>query len=168
MAQEATSAAARERPSLRIQRHFDGIAPEQVWQAWTDPKALSVWFGPGEDNSVLHARTDVREGGSFCIAFRLQNGDEHEVSGAYREVVKNASLVFTWTWRDTPERESLVSVRLAPTATGTRMDFVHEQFLDQAERDSHEGGWMPTIDKLGRFVAAQVPSSSTTTERTTP
>jgi len=168
MAEEAASAAARERPSLRIQRHFDDIAPQQVWQAWTDPKALSVWFGPGEDHSVLHARTDVRVGGSFCIAFRLQNGDEHEVSGVYREVVTNKSLVFTWTWRATPERESLVSVRLAPTATGTRMDFLHEQFFDQAERDSHEGGWLPTIDKLGRFVALCPRSSSTMTERTTP
>ena len=166
MAQEAASAA-RERPTLRIQRHFDDVAPEQVWQAWTDPKALSAWFGPGEDNSVLHARTDVRVGGSFCVAFRLQNGDEHEVSGIYREVVKNKSLVFTWTWRATPERESLVSVRLAPTPTGTRMDFLHEQFYDQEERDSHEGGWMPTIDKLGRFVAPR-PHSTSMTERTTP
>jgi hypothetical protein len=33
------------------------------------------------------------------------------------------------------------------------MDFLHEQFLDEAERDSHEGGWLPTLDKLGRFLA---------------
>src|SRR5262249_5972465 len=97
MAQEAGTAA-RERPSLRIQRHYDGVSPEQVWQAWTDPKALSVWFGPGEDNSVIHARTDVRVGGSFCVAFRLPNGNEHEVSGIYREVVHGRKLVFSWSW----------------------------------------------------------------------
>ena len=165
MAHEAASAA-RERPSLRIQRHYDEVAPEQIWQAWTDPKALSVWFGPGEDNSVLHARTDVRVGGGFCVAFRLQNGDEHEVSGTYREVVPARKLVFTWTWRSTPERESLVTVRLAPTASGTQMEFLHEQFFDQDERDSHEGGWLPTIDKLGRFVAPQ--AHFPPTERTTP
>ena len=152
MAEEAT-AAARERPSLRIQRHYDEVAPEQIWHAWTDPKALSVWFGPGEDNSVIHARTDVRAGGSFCVAFRLVNGNEHEVSGIYKEVVHARKLVFTWTWRDSPERESLVTVLLVPTTTGTRMDFLHEQFFDQAERDDHEGGWLPTIDKLGRFLA---------------
>ena len=154
MAEEA-GAAARERPSLRIRRHYDEVAPEQVWQAWTDPKALSVWFGPGEDNSVIHARTDVRAGGSFCVAFRLANGDEHEVSGIYKEVVRARKLVFTWSWLDSPERESLVTLHLAPTATGTQMDFLHEQFFDQAERDSHEGGWLPTIDKLGRFLAGR-------------
>jgi len=150
MAEEV--AAARERPSLRIQRHYDEIGPEQIWQAWTDPQALSVWFGPGDDNSVLHARTDVRVGGSFCIAFRLPGGDEHEVSGTYREVIPARKLVFTWTWRNTPERASLVTLRFSPTATGTQMDFLHEQFFDQAERDDHEGGWLPTIDKLGRFL----------------
>ena len=153
MAEEAT-AAARERPSLRIQRHYDEVAPEQIWHAWTDPKALSVWFGPGEDNSVIHARTDVRVGGGFCVAFRLVNGNEHEVSGIYKEVEHARKLVFTWTWRDSPERESLVTVLLVPTASGTRMDFLHEQFFDQAERDDHEGGWLPTIEKLGRFLAA--------------
>ncbi len=153
MAQHATSPAASERPALRLQRHYDEVTPEQVWQAWTDPKALSIWFGPGEDNSVIHARTDVRVGGSFCVAFRLANGDEHEVNGIYREVLTARKLVFTWTWRNAPERESLVTLRLAPTATGTQMDFLHEQFWDEAERDDHEGGWLPTIDKLGRFLA---------------
>lgn len=152
MAEEAT--AARERPTLRIQRHYDEVAPEQIWHAWTDPKALSAWFGPGEDNSVIHARTDVRVGGSFCVAFRLVNGNEHEVSGIYKEVRHARKLVFTWTWRDSPERESLVTLLLVPTATGTRMDFLHEQFFDQAERDDHEDGWLPTIDKLGRFLAS--------------
>ena len=153
MAQDATSPTAGERPALRLQRHYDEVTPEQVWQAWTDPKALSVWFGPGEDNSVIHARTDVRMGGSFCVAFRMANGDEHEVNGIYREVLPASKLVFTWTWRSAPERESLVTLRLAPTATGTQMDFLHEQFWDEAERDDHEGGWLPTIDKLGRFLA---------------
>jgi uncharacterized protein YndB with AHSA1/START domain len=153
MAKDASPAAARERPALRLQRHFDQVRPEQVWQAWTDPKALRAWFCPGEDNSVIHARTDVRMGGAFCVAFRMPNGDEHEVNGIYREVMPVSKLVFTWAWRNAPERESLVTVQLTPTATGTRMDFLHEQFLDEAERDSHEGGWLPTLDKLGRFLA---------------
>lgn len=150
----ATGVAASERPSLRIQRHYDEVTPEQVWQAWTDPKALSAWFTPAQDRSTLHARTDVREGGSFCIAFRMPNGDEHEVSGIYREVARPHRLVFTWNWRGTVERESLVTVRLAPTPSGTQMDFLHEQFVDEADRDNHEGGWLPTIEKLGRFLAS--------------
>ena len=154
MAQDA-GPAARERPALRLARHYDEVTPAQVWRAWTDPKALSVWFGPGEDNSVIHARTEVRVGGEFRVAFRMANGDEHDVSGIYREVVPETKLVFTWAWRSTPERESLVTVLLTPTAGGTQMDFLHEQFWDEAARDDHEGGWRPTFDKLARFLRTQ-------------
>ena len=40
MARPATD----EKPSLRLERRYP-VAPEKVWRAWTDPKALSAWFG---------------------------------------------------------------------------------------------------------------------------
>jgi len=49
MAQKNTGT--QDNPVLAIERHYDA-PPERVWQAWTDPQALSHWFGPGEDNSV--------------------------------------------------------------------------------------------------------------------
>jgi uncharacterized protein YndB with AHSA1/START domain len=104
-------------------------------------------------NSVTLAQTDVRVGGRFRVAFRMPDGEEHDVSGTYREVLAPRKLVFTWAWKSTPERESLVTVRLEPVGTGTRMLFLHEQFHDQAARDSHEGGWTPTFDKLARCLA---------------
>lgn len=146
----STSQASGTRPALRIERHFEGVAPEQVWRAWTEPQALSVWFGPGADNSVLHAEADVRVGGRFRVAFQMVDGQVHDVSGVYREVQQPAKLVFTWAWRSTPERESLVTVKLAATGSGTRMDFVHEQFFDEPARDDHEDGWTRTFDKLVR------------------
>ncbi|MDM0112870.1 SRPBCC domain-containing protein [Variovorax sp. J22R133] len=151
MAQTAGTAARADKPALRLQRHFE-VAPEKVWHAWTDPKALSVWFGPGHDNSVLRASVDLRVGGHFNVAFNTKDGGEHEVNGVYREVVPQRKLVFTWAWVSTPERESLVTVRFEPTATGTQMDFLHEQFHDEVARDDHEGGWTPTFEKLARFV----------------
>ena len=141
-----------DKPSLRLERHFDA-SPEKVWRAWTDPQALSAWFGPGEVNSVTLAQTDVRVGGRFRVAFRMPDGQEHDVSGIYREVQPPRKLVFTWAWKSTPERESVVTVSLAPMGTGTQMLFLHEQFYDQAARDGHEGGWTPTFDKLARCLA---------------
>ena len=38
-------------------------------------------------------------------------------SGVYREVCPNEKLVFTWAWRSTPERESLVTVHLKTDGT---------------------------------------------------
>jgi uncharacterized protein YndB with AHSA1/START domain len=142
----------RDKPSLRLERRYE-VAPEKVWRAWTDPQALSVLFGPGPDNSVLFAETDVRVGGRFRVAFRMQNGDEHDVSGTYREVRFPRKLVFTWAWKSTPERESLVTIHFEPAGTGTVMTFLHEQFYDKVARDDHEGGWIITFDKLAHHIA---------------
>lgn len=138
-------------PRLVIERRYDA-APEAVFQAWTDPQALSKWFGPEETQAVLEVDVDLRVGGRYRIAFVTSDGERHDVSGVYREVDFPRRLSFTWAWRSTPERESLVTIRLEPAAGGTRLLFCHERFFDQAARDNHERGWSGTFHKLDRFL----------------
>lgn len=140
-----------ERPSLRITRRYP-VAAEKVWRAWTDPQALSRWFGPGEPDSVTHAELDVREGGNYRIRFRTPDGDEHEVAGVYQEVVKHRRLSFSWAWRSTPERVSRVSIDLRPVEGGTELDFVHDRFFDESARDNHQRGWTATFAKLDALL----------------
>ena len=142
-----------ERPSLSIERTY-AAPPQQVWQAWTDPEALIRWFGPEETESMMQADLDVRVGGRYHIAFATSDGERHDVSGSYQEVQPPRKLVFTWAWRTTPERESLVSILLEPAGSGTRLIFRHEQFFDEAARDNHLGGWTGTFRKLDRFLQA--------------
>jgi uncharacterized protein YndB with AHSA1/START domain len=142
-----------EKPGLDITRHYP-VAPEKVWRAWTDPQALSHWFGPGEMDTVTRAELDLRVGGRYRIAFRMPDGQEHDVSGEYQEVVANRRLSFTWAWRSTPERVSLVTIELQPAAQGCEMKFRHERFFDQEARDNHERGWTGTFAKLDRFLQA--------------
>jgi uncharacterized protein YndB with AHSA1/START domain len=142
-----------ERPRLDITRRFP-VAPEAVWRAWTDPQALSRWFGPGEMDTVIRAELDVRVGGRYRIAFRMPDGQEHDVSGEYQEVVANRRLQFTWAWKSTPERVSLVTIELVPIAQGCAMNFRHERFFDQQGRDAHERGWSGTFAKLDRLLQA--------------
>lgn len=84
-----------EKPSLRLVRRYP-VPPEEVWRAWTDPRALSAWFGPGEANSVTLAELDVRAGGRYRIRFHTPDGEEHEVSGNYEAVEPPRRLVFNW------------------------------------------------------------------------
>ena len=139
------------RSALTIERDYDA-PPEAVWQAWTDPQALSKWFGPEQTEAVVLAETDVRVGGRYHIAFVTDDGERHDVSGVYREVVEHRKLVFTWAWRTTPERESLVTVALEPADGGTRLRFRHEQFFDETARDNHRRGWTGTFRRLDRFL----------------
>jgi uncharacterized protein YndB with AHSA1/START domain len=145
--------ATREKPSLRLARRYE-VTPEKVWRAWTEPEALSAWFGPGEPGSVVLAETDVRVGGRFHVIFRMPDGQQHDVSGVYREVDFPHRLVFTWAWKSTPERESLVTVSLEAEGSGTQMNFLHEQFHDEAARDDHEQGWTRTLEKLAHHLSS--------------
>jgi uncharacterized protein YndB with AHSA1/START domain len=140
-----------EAPELRITRRYP-VAPEKVWRAWTDPQALSAWFGPGEPNSVSLAELDVRTGGRYRVRFRTPDGEEHEVSGNYQEVVPHERLVFSWAWRSTPERVSRVTVVLRAADGGTELDFRHERFFDAQAREGHARGWALTFEKLDAWV----------------
>jgi uncharacterized protein YndB with AHSA1/START domain len=151
-------AATQDSPVLDIQRRYDA-PPERVWQAWTDPQALSRWFGPGDDGSVTQADIDLRPGGAYTIAFRTPDGEEHRVSGTYEEVARPRKLSFTWAWQSTPERVSFITVRFEPRDGGTLMSFRHERFFDRAARDSHERGWRMTIAKLDRLMSCNESSS---------
>lgn len=153
------NAGTQEKPVLDIERHYDA-PPERVWQAWTDPQALSRWFGPGDEHSVTQANVDVRPAGRYTIAFRTPDGEEHRVSGTYEKVVEHRKLSFTWAWQSTPERVSFVTVTFEADGNGTRMRFRHERFFDRAARDNHERGWTMTFAKLDRFIASigQAPS----------
>ena len=141
-----------ERQELRFTRRYP-VACEKVWRAWTEPQALSAWFGPGEPHSVLVADLDVRVGGRYRIRFRTPDGEEHEVGGSYEEVVPQRKLVFSWAWHSTPDRVSRVTVAMRPEAGGTVLDFLHERFVDAQARANHERGWTGTFVKLDAWIA---------------
>jgi uncharacterized protein YndB with AHSA1/START domain len=139
------------KPSLTLKRRLNA-PPAKVYEAWTDPEKLMRWFGPAQAET-LRAETDVRVGGRFRIVMRGPDGEEHDVSGVYREVVASEKLVFTWAWRTTPERESLVTVMFKGDGGGTMLTLTHEQFFDEPARDRHRSGWSGTLDKLEAYFA---------------
>ena len=88
-------------PSLMLKRWLK-TSPDNAFAAWTDPTKMARWFGP-ENCELHHVETDLRIGGRFRIIMREDTGEEHDVSGAYREIVPAEKLVFTWAWRSTPD-----------------------------------------------------------------
>ena len=142
------------KPSLTLKRRIKA-PPAQVYAAWADPKKIVHWFGPTDTTEgSVQADMDVRVGGKYQISFRGKDGEYHQVGGVYREVVPGSRLVFTWAWHTTPERESLVTITVAPDGDGTLFTLHHEQFLDQQARDGHERGWTGTIEKLDRYLTS--------------
>jgi uncharacterized protein YndB with AHSA1/START domain len=149
----ATAPASRTKPSLTLKRRL-AAPPDRCFRAWTEPEALKRWFGP-PNTEIVVAESDPRVGGRYRLVMRAADGEEHDVSGEYREVVANRRLVFTWAWRTTPERQSLVTVEFAPDGGATALTVTHEQFADEEARDRHRQGWTGALDKLVVFCAAR-------------
>ena len=145
------STAAAVKPSLTIKRRFNA-PPEKVFSAWTDPEKVKRWMGP-DAVVVLSAESDLRTGGRYRWIMKSPDGEQHDVSGLYREVVPNEKLVFTWAWKSTPERESLVTITLKKDGDGTVMTLQHEQFFDEEARDRHNQGWTGAMDELEAYLA---------------
>lgn len=146
-----SAVAAGQKPSLTIKRRV-AAPPARCFRAWTDPKELKQWFGPARVECI-RAEADPRVGGRYLIVMQSPSGESHEVSGVFREVVADRKLVFTWAWRDAPEKESLVTVEFEPDGSATALTVTHEEFTDADARDRHNQGWTGALDKLAAYVA---------------
>ena len=144
-------AAVKEKPSLTIVRRLKA-APKKVWRALTQPEALKQWMAPDDAFQVPVSETDVRVGGRYHIVMKSPDGETHDVSGVYREVVANNKLVYTWAWKSTPERESLVTIELRAAGAGTELTLKHEEFFDEEARDKHQHGWTGCLARLEKLV----------------
>jgi uncharacterized protein YndB with AHSA1/START domain len=139
------------KPSLTIKRRFNA-PPEKVFSAWADPEKVKHWIG-SEEIKAISVETDTRTGGRYRWIMQSPNGEQHDVSGVYREVIANERLVFTWAWKSTPERESLVTVTFKSDNGGTLMTLTHEHFFDEGARDRHQYGWDAAMAKMEKYLA---------------
>lgn len=138
-------------PSLTMKRRLNAT-PAEVYRAWTEPELLARWFGP-ENVATQTAEIDARVGGGYRIVMRGDDGELHQVSGTYLEVVEDERLVFDWAWVSTPERVSRVTVTFKPDGDGTILTLLHEQFFDQDAATRHTRGWTGSMEKLERLFS---------------
>ena len=69
------------------------VAPELVWQAWTDPELIKQWFAP-KPFSITECNLDLRPGGVFHYSMLAPDGQEMWGKFDYVDVVPNQKLVF--------------------------------------------------------------------------
>jgi glutathione S-transferase len=130
-------------------------APRQrVFDAWTKAEELKAWHAPGP-LTVSLAEIDLRPGGAYRIHMVAPTGEEHRVTGTYREVDPPRRVVYTWQWETgTDQTVTTVSLDFVERGAETEVILRHEGFSRDEARASHEHGWTAIMDKLAAHFAA--------------
>ena len=77
---------------IAFTRRFD--APRRmVWEAWTDPKQLVLWWGPRGFTTTID-EMDVRPGGVWKLVMHGPDGADYPNKSIFTEVVPHARLRF--------------------------------------------------------------------------
>lgn len=108
--------------------------PELVYKAYTDPDAISQWWGPSRYTTTVE-KLDARPGGAWRFIQRADDGGEHIFSGVFREVVPSKRLVFTFNYEAIPGHEAVETVTLEPVEGGKTRVTDNMLFANREDRD---------------------------------
>ena len=74
--------------------------PDRLFKAYTDPKLMVRWWGPGR-YTIIVDKFDARPGGYWRILNRDSEGNEFAFHGVYHEVSPKR-IVYTFEWEGLP------------------------------------------------------------------
>ncbi len=124
---------------------------EKVFDAWLDPKMLSMFMMPMPGMPESDVENDPSEGGKFTIT--MHAGDDllpH--TGEYLEINRPDKLVFTWVSHCSVD-DSTVTLNFTKTGDNTtNVSLSHVKFIDEKTRSDHEGGWSNILEKLNDIL----------------
>jgi len=145
---------------LVLERVVD-VPRDLVWDAWTKPEHLKVWFTPRPWRTT-ECEIDLRPGGIFRTVMRGPNGETFDSAGCYLEVVPKERLVWTDAllpgWRPAETGRLGFTGIIALQGMGRETRYTATALhRDEAGRKQHEEmgfhrGWSAALDQLVEHV----------------
>lgn len=152
-----------------IAREFD--APiDRLWQAWTSPDDLRVWWGP-QGFTCPRAEADVRPGGAIVVTMKAPDewgGSEHHSRWDITEVEAPTLLRYVHRFCDADGRvisaaeagippgvpdENRHEVVLRDLGEGrTLLEMVEHGYLTAEARDMSAAGLTQCLEKMAALV----------------
>ena len=142
---------------IEVRRRF-AATPEQVFDAWTVPEALTEWWSASPSHRPGLAEVDLRVGGRYRLSMIDGDGVETIIGGEYVDVQRPRRLAFTWSWEagledPTDETTSLVEIDFEEDGDATLVTLRHSGLVTPESIERHERGWNGCLDSLERRFA---------------
>lgn len=141
---------------LYIERLFDAPV-KMVWEAWTDPKQVAMWWGP-RGFTITTKNKDVRPGGTWIYTMHGPDGVDYPNKTVFLEVEKYSRLVYDHGGNDDRPPMFRVTVNFFEESGKTRMEMIMalptaeaaqeaKKFIKKASGDS-------TWDRLAEYLSS--------------
>lgn len=130
---------------------------EQVYEAWTKPDILQLWFAP-RGSAVRSADVALHEGGAYRVEVIDSDWNHHVTDGRYEELVPNRSIVKTLAHDGPGYRSGVgamrVDVKFRDIGAGnTELMLLHENLIDEDHKTDMRREWAQRFDKLDALLA---------------
>lgn len=128
---------------------------KDVWQAWSDPAALPVWWGP-EGFSCRTDRIDLREGGEWVFDMIAPDGTVFANRHRFTTYRREALIVYELDDPTQDRPHATATISFAAEGSGTRvtlsMEFATIEEYETARTYQAEAMGHQTLGKLAAFV----------------
>ena len=105
---------------IAITRIYDAPV-EAVWDAWTDPDQVALWWGPRGFTLTTHSK-DLRPGGHWTYTMHGPDGTDYPNKTIYHEVEEHVKLVCDHGGNDDRPPLFRVTVLFSEIEGRTKMD----------------------------------------------
>lgn len=143
-------------------------SPEDVYDAFTQPKALENWLAPGEMTGRIQD-FDLRVGGGYVLTLSYPDSDrsskgkttekEDRSSIRFVELTPPNHIVEAITFQSDDEAfsgEMLMDVKLESEANGTKVTIAFSDIPPGIRPEDNEMGTEMSLDKLEKYLKRRV------------
>lgn len=147
---------------LYYERTF-AASPERLWQAFTDPTQVPMWWGPRNTTTEV-VEMDVRPGGKWRYVSHAPDRDDVEFYGEYLELDPPKTLRWTFMFdlQDVGPQGGPETMRFEPVEGGTRVTSIGHmgspEVIEMALATGMTKGAIETWDRLEALLAGGQPS----------
>ncbi|HTM45294.1 MAG TPA: SRPBCC family protein [Polyangiaceae bacterium] len=143
---------------IRISRVYDAPV-KAVWDAWTDPKQVAMWWGPRGFTITTHSK-DLRPGGSWKYTMHGPDGIDYPNITHYYEVEKCSKLVYDHGANETQPAKFRVTVLFSEASGKTKMEMTMTlatvEEAEETRRFIKSAGGNATWDRLAEYLEKEI------------